>query len=64
MRYIQYIITKKLLQKEFMAEYESIKSKFQILDTFNKFCKFVAQPEIMADKRLRSFWFSDIRYIF
>ena len=55
MRYITNILTKYKAQQEFMADYKSIKSKFQILDTFNKFYKFVAYPEIMADQRLRSF---------
>ena len=55
MRYIQNNLTKYKIQQEFMADYESMKSKFQILDEFNKFYKFVAHPKIMADQILRSF---------
>ena len=32
-----------------MADYESMKSKFYILDTFNKFYKFVAHPKSITD---------------
>ena len=32
-------MTKYEVQQEFMADYESMKSKFQILDTFNHFYK-------------------------
>ena len=49
MRYIQNNLTKYKIQQEFMADYESMKSKFYILDEFNKFYKFVAHPTFMAD---------------
>ena len=45
-----------------MADHESMKGKFQILDRFIKFLQICGpQPEIKAGSKLRGFWYSDIR---